>query len=347
MIDLLVGRRRSGGWWRDYNRRQATKVQGEGVMRSVGVSLAAVTIVAVMLAIPAAAQPGTWTLKTPRPDITNEAAAVAIGGKLYAPGGSKQSKSMTRLDEYDPATDRWRARAPLPQPLDHLGVAVVNGKLYTAGGFDSTIHQNASDAFLEYDPTTDAWRRLPPLKAPVGAVGAVALNGKVHVIGGRLRDHELFATHQVFDPATGRWSDAAPLPLARDHLAAVAVDGKLHVIGGRLSSPDEPTARHDIYDPATNAWTAGPLLPTPRSAMAAALYKGLIVVVGGETRAKTFTENEAYDLKAGRWVTLAPLPEGRHGHGAAVVGDSIYFVGGALGPGGRGQTDQLIMFTLP
>src|SRR6266542_3669138 len=170
MIDLLVGRRRSGGWWRDYNRRQATKVQGEGVMRSVGVSLAAVTIVAVMLAIPAAAQPGTWTLKTPRPDITNEAAAVAIDGKLYAPGGSKQSKSMTRLDEYDPATDRWRARARLPQPLDHLGVAVVNGKLYTAGGLDSTIHQNASDAFLEYDPTTDAWRRLPPLKAPVGAV---------------------------------------------------------------------------------------------------------------------------------------------------------------------------------
>ena len=33
--------------------------------------------------------------------------------------------------------------------------------------------------------------------------------------------------------------------------------------------------------------------------------------------------------------------------GATVVGDSIYFVGGATGPGGRGQTDQLIMFTLP
>src|SRR5213082_3714974 len=75
--------------------------------------------------------PGTWTVKTPRPDITNESAAVAIGGKLLAPGGSKQGKSVTRLDEYDPATDRWRLRADLPQPLDHLGVAVVNGKLYT------------------------------------------------------------------------------------------------------------------------------------------------------------------------------------------------------------------------
>src|SRR6185295_16999147 len=103
----------------------------------------------------------------------------------------------------------------------------------------------------------------------------------------------------------------------------------------------------DIYDPATNTWSAGSALPTPRSAMAAELYRGLIVVVGGETRAKTFTENEAYDVKNGRWVTLAPLREGRHGHGVALLGDSLYFVGGALGPGGRDVTDQLIMFTLP
>src|SRR5262245_55156570 len=187
-------------------------------MRSGRVSNAAVAFAAVMFATPVDAQTGTWTLKTPRPDITNEAAAVAIAGKLLAPGGSKQSKSMTRLDEYDPATDRWRARAPLPQPLDHLGVAVVNGKLYTAGGFDSTIHQNASDVFLEYDPAADSWRKLPSIKAPVGAVGTVALNGKIHVVGGRLRDHDLVATHQAFDPATGRWTDLAPLPRARDHL---------------------------------------------------------------------------------------------------------------------------------
>src|SRR2546423_1780547 len=104
----------------------------------------------VILAVAAAAQaqhsPGTWLVKMPRPDITNEAAAAAIGGKLLAPGGSKLGKSLTRLDEYDPLTDRWRERASLPQPLDHLGIAVVNGKLYTFGGFAATVHQGASDA---------------------------------------------------------------------------------------------------------------------------------------------------------------------------------------------------------
>src|SRR5438105_1959977 len=134
-------------------------VLGEGAMRHCG-RRTAIGLAVAVLAFQAQAhgQPapqGTWTTKTPRPDITNEAAAVAIGGKLLAPGGSKQGKSMTRLDEYDPATDRWRERAPLPQPLDHLGVAVVNGKLYTFGGFAATVHQGAADAALEYDPAAD------------------------------------------------------------------------------------------------------------------------------------------------------------------------------------------------
>ncbi|MEA2903700.1 MAG: hypothetical protein QOI12_1087 [Alphaproteobacteria bacterium] len=324
-------------------------------MRDIRGLLAAVGMLA-QLVLPASAfaqdvpqgtPPGTWTMKAPRPDITNEAAAVAIGGKLLAPGGSKLAKSLTRLDEYDPATDRWRERAALPQPLDHLGVAVVNGKLYTFGGFVATVHQGPADVALEYDPATDAWRRLTPMKGPRAAVGAAVLGGRIHVIGGRLRDHELLATHEVYDPVAGTWSEAAPLPLARDHLAVVVAEGKIHAIGGRVGTPDQRTGQHDIYDPATNSWTSGPPLPTPRSAMAAELYKGLILLAGGETRSGTFTENDAFDVKSGRWLTLAPMPEGRHGAGAAVIGNSLYVVGGALKPGGGGVTDQLIMFTLP
>jgi hypothetical protein len=299
---------------------------------------------------PAAAQPappGTWTLKAPRPEITNEAAAVTIAGRMIAPGGSRDGNSLTRNDEYDPATDRWRALAPLPAPLDHLAVAVAGGKLYAFGGFIGTIHRGSSDSALEYDPVADRWRLLAPLKGPRGAASAAELGGKLHVLGGRLRDHELLNRHDVYDPATGTWSEAAPLPLARDHFAVVAVDGRIHAIGGRMASPDENTGRHDVYDPATNAWSEAPSLPTPRSAMAAVLYRGMILLAGGEVRSGTFRENEAYDLKIGKWLTLAPLPEGRHGHGGTVIGDSVYMVGGALKPGGGGVTDQLLMFTLP
>src|SRR5215831_6689946 len=147
-------------------------------MRSSRVPL---IVTGLVLALMATAQPqgtslGTWVVKAPRPELTNEAAAVAIGGKLLAPGGSKQGKSLTRLDEYDPATDGWREHSPMPQPLDHLAVAVANGKLYTFGGFAATVHQGAADAALEYDPASDTWRRLKPMNAPRAATGAAVID---------------------------------------------------------------------------------------------------------------------------------------------------------------------------
>ena len=71
--------------------------------------------------------------------------------------------------------------------------------------------------------------------------------------------------------------------------------------------------------------------------------RGLIVVDGGESNAGvTFNQNEAYDVGAGRWIPLAPMPAGRHGFGAAAVGDTLYFAGGALGCGGGGLTAELL-----
>jgi hypothetical protein len=63
-------------------------------------------------------------------------------------------------------------------------------------------------------------------------------------------------------------------------------------------------------------------------------------------RNKTWSENEAYDLKSKTWFTLAPMPQtGSHGFGATVVGPNL--VGGSTLPGGSGLSDQLLTFTLP
>jgi N-acetylneuraminic acid mutarotase len=118
-------------------------------------------------------------------------------------------------------------------------------------------------------------------------------------------------------------------------LAAVTVDGKIHIIGGRFGASRDFTNLHDVYDPATDSWKSAPPLPTPRSSVAAALYRGMIVVDGGEcNNGAIFNENEGYDVKAERWVTLAPMPTGLHGFGAAVVGPNLYFLGGANQCGG-------------
>src|SRR5262249_47676869 len=62
---------------------------GEGGLRSFHIPLSAVGLLAVLMqAAPAQSQgapPGTWTLKAPRPDLTNEAAAVRSAAGFWRP----------------------------------------------------------------------------------------------------------------------------------------------------------------------------------------------------------------------------------------------------------------------
>ena len=303
-----------------------------------------------------AADAGTWTQKAPMPLARTEVAVAAVDGKLYVIGGSTADiDGLTLVQEYDPATDKWRDRAPLPQGLNHMAAAALNGKIYTVGGFSGRsptdtggrLHQGATTFAFEYDPKADSWRTLPPLKAPRGSVGVAALDGKIHAVGGRNLEVKTVTTHEVYDPVTDKWTDAAPLPTARDHLAAVAADGFLHVIGGRFDGRDENADKHDIYDPKTDSWSAGPTLPTARSGLQSTLYKDKILVIGGETSKYANIENQAFDVKTGKWVILTPVPVGLHASAGATIGDHAYFPGGSAKQGGDAITAQLLEFTLP
>ena len=76
-------------------------------------------------------------------------------------------------------------------------------------------------------------------------------------------------------------------------------------------------------------------------------YQDKIFVAGGECRdKKTYPEFEAYDLKTTRWSAFAPMPMGRHGFGRVVVGNSVYYAGGAVECGGGGRTNELLMLSL-
>lgn len=64
-----------------------------------------------------------------------------------------------------------------------------------------------------------------------------------------------------------------------------------------------------------------------------AVLDGRIIVAGGVlSQSPGFTDHvEAYDVKANRWTTLAPLPAGRHHIALAEAGGKIYGIGGFSG----------------
>ena len=63
-----------------------------------------------------------------------------------------------------------------------------------------------------------------------------------------------------------------------------------------------------------------------------AFVDGRIIVAGGEGSSGpngVFTEVEAFEPTTNTWFTLAPLPVGRHGTGAASIDGVFYLPGGA------------------
>jgi N-acetylneuraminic acid mutarotase len=298
---------------------------------------------------------GSWTTKAPLPTKRFEVGSVTLGNKMYVIAGESNGElATTLLTEYDPATDHWRELASIPHVTSHPGVASGNGKIYVLGGFTGVPHTGAMNIAYEYDVVTDKWRALPPLSSPRASVGTAFVDGKLHAISGRGLDQVTVKTHEVYDPPTGKWSKAAPLPTARDHAGVIAVDGEIHVIGGRTAGYTDLVNLHDVYDPKTDTWKSAAPIPSARSGGAIAYYHGLILYVGGECRhpksgggGEGFTENEAFDPKTDKWITLAPLPEVRNGLGGGAVGANAYFAGGAIGCGGAPTSDTLFQFTLP
>jgi N-acetylneuraminic acid mutarotase len=250
---------------------------------------------------------------------------------------------------------RWSTGAPLPEGLSHPGVTSMGGKVYVFGGFLTPVHRDAQDVAFVYDPQLDRWTALPKLSSPRGSIVAAAVDGKLHIFGGRGLDGVTVATHEVFDPETGRWSQAAALPLARDPAGIAVLDGKIHVFGGRTKGWLDNVAEHDVYDPRTDTWSKAAPLPVARSSGAYAVLDGRILFAGGECRrpkggpggGETFDDVTAYDPEADRWMTLAPLPGGRHAFAAATVGHVAYFAAGARACGDNGYTADLLTLALP
>lgn len=83
-----------------------------------------------------------------------------------------------------------------------------------------------------------------------------------------------------------------------------------------------------------SSWSSRAPLPTARSGVAAAVLNRWIFIFGGERAGGVFSENEAYDPAADRWMTMTPMRTPRHGTGGTVVGSLIYIPAGGLVNGG-------------
>jgi N-acetylneuraminic acid mutarotase len=136
--------------------------------------------------------------------------------------------------------------------------------------------------------------------------------------------------------AQGKWTKLAPFPEPSEELLGAAAGGKMYVFAG-LAPGWKPKALVYEYDPAADRWTKKKPMALPSHHVAFAEYNGKIYAFGGfvlpESGPPAWVPiNNAweYDPAADSWKALAPMPTRRGSPVAAVAGNKIYVIGGAV-----------------
>ncbi len=279
-----------------------------------------------------------WTSLAPMPEARTESGVAALDGIVYVAGGVAAGADgwVARRDifAYDPGTNRWRTAGTLIHPVWGAGMAALGGRIYVVGGWGE---QGPVSDLQILDPATGHVESGTPLPSPMWLGTATVLGGRLHAIGavGWNEDDPICSLcgtsfHEVFDPSTGAWSSRATPPSGLYPTAADTVNGKIHLVrggtGGHLA----------VYDPEADSWTTsgGPL---GRVGAAAVALGGKLYVIGGGEMPTACCNGpsptgvvDRFDPQTAIWDQVMPMPTRRSGHGAAVVGQSIYVLGGPL-----------------
>jgi N-acetylneuraminic acid mutarotase len=128
--------------------------------------------------------------------------------------------------------------------------------------------------------------------------------------------------------ALGTWSALAPVPSPTEGMQVAAVGDKIVAAYG-YSGGDTNLTR--IYDIDSDSWSFAAPAPLPaRSEGAAVTHGGALYAVGGRF-AGPLNDLDRYTPQTNTWVSLANMPTARRGLGAAVIGNSLYAIGGSTG----------------
>ncbi len=187
-----------------------------------------------------------WREIAAMPAPRAQAAAVAVGAKIYVVGGANGDRLVSATYVYDAASDRWSTAASIPTPRDHLAAAGLGGRVCAVGGRRLSLLQNLA-TFECYDPRTDAWTKLKDAPTARGGVGAAVVGTKLVFVGGE-QPLGTFKEVEVYDEVTTTWAKAPDLPTSRHGIGVVAVRSTVYVMSGGPTPGGSQTPVCEAFD---------------------------------------------------------------------------------------------------
>jgi hypothetical protein len=276
----------------------------------------------------------------------HENSLAKVGKDLVLVGG----RGMRPTDVYGLKTMLWRSMATPPLEMHHFQAISYQNELWVIGAFTGGYpHETPIPNAYIFNPKTNEWRKGPeiPEARRRGSAGVFVYQDKIYIVGGIIDGHwdGHVSWFDEYDPTLNQWKTLPDAPHARDHVQAALLDDKVYLAGGRRSSArinqvlNLTEAAVDVFDFKSKTWQTLPPsqnLPTLRAGASCLAWGKNLLVIGGEsgTQIPAHNEVELFNTITQEWSLFATLKEGRHGTGAAVVGNKVYTAAGSLNRGG-------------
>jgi len=290
---------------------------------------------------------GIWLHGPNLPSPRQDAAVAVMGGRIYVIGGfgpSDQPTTTTFVLEpaagtnLNPTLDQppaptlpvgsWSTAQQIPEAIDHAAAAPLDGFIYVAGG---TVEKLVTNKFWRYDPSDDSWASMPPLPIPCYGPTMQAFGGKLYLFGGAASHGHDERSIEVFDPATASWDliDNG-LPVEREASQTAIFGDRIALVGGRDSGEHNLTSC-DLYDVARNDWSVCSDMHVGRSDFGLAAVDDRLFAIGGVNLLSGLTtQTTEISGPGGRgWMDGHWLPAPRKGMSIAVVGHTVWVIGGS------------------
>ena len=171
---------------------------------------------------------------------------------------------------------------------------------------------------------------------------AVILKGRVYVGGGDSgHRHDLNTVVTFYEPERDRWGQLAKYDYA--YFAMTVANGKLMLLGGRNREATRTTSIIQVWEEKMQRWVYYlPNLPLACDAATAITHEDKwLIVAGGRNHAhESLSVVNVLDLHTHQWHSGAHTPKICRKMTAAVIGNTMILLGGAVGgPGNRSANE--------
>jgi hypothetical protein len=261
-------------------------------------------------------------------------------GELWVVGGARPGdlpRDEVRI--FNPQTGAWRDGPRLPEAVQHAALVSAGEQLFLLGGLtradpdDLESPLSSLRTVYRLDSPNGTWMVDAPLPEPRLA-GAAAWDGhRLVFAGGAEQMRPRQASADIWELESGQWVTVGEqLRRSREHLAAVTDgDGTIWFVGG--ADVGRGTVIDDIDVLRGNTLDASPAISTAVEGAATIWTSGMgVCVFGGSTTLPNAVPApvDLVDCPGGSEPDLdwPLLPEPRAGAVAAVIGDTVYVVGG-------------------